>query len=79
MANNKKDNDISQLSFEQAIKALNEIVNGIEAGKTPLQSSLEQYEKGMALIKHCRKILQAAEKKIDQITSSQNPKDNTEQ
>jgi exodeoxyribonuclease VII small subunit len=28
---------------------------------------LQQYEKGMTLIKHCRKILQEAEKRIEKI------------
>jgi len=33
-----------------------------------LQTSIEQYEQGMGLIKHCRGILQAAEKKIEKIS-----------
>ena len=67
MADEKKQ-DISKLSFEEAIKALGEIVDKIEAGQTPLQASLEQYERGMGLIKHCRGILQLAEKKIEKIS-----------
>jgi exodeoxyribonuclease VII small subunit len=69
MPTNKQPNDISKLSFEQAIKLLTEIVDKIEAGRIPLQQSLEQYEKGMALIKHCRSILQTAEKRIEKISS----------
>lgn len=65
----KKTNDISKLSFEQAIKTLNEIVQNIESGETPLQASLEQYEEGMTLIKHCRGILQQAEKRIEKIAA----------
>ena len=67
MADEKKQ-DISKLSFEEAIKALGEIVDKIEAGQTPLEASLEQYERGMGLIKHCRGILQLAEKKIEKIS-----------
>ena len=66
MAKEKK--DTSKPSFEGAIKELTEIVHKIESGETPLQDSLEQYEQGMALIKHCRAILQAAEKKIEKLT-----------
>jgi exodeoxyribonuclease VII small subunit len=62
--------DISKLGFEQAIKELTEIVDKIESGDTPLQTSIEQYEKGMALIKHCRGILQAAEKKIEKVSQA---------
>ena len=65
MANEK---DISKLTFEEAIKTLGDIVDSIEAGQTPLEGSIQQYEKGMELIMHCRGILQSAEKKIEKIT-----------
>ena len=45
----------------------------IEQAEIPLQDSLSQYEKGMALIKHCREILQKAERRIEKITE---PKQN---
>lgn len=67
MAQNKK-NDISKLQFEEAIESLTGIVNNIESGETDLQASLEQYERGMKLINHCRDILQAAEKRIEKIS-----------
>jgi len=75
MAKNKDENDISNLSFEQAIKELTAIVAKIEHGQIPLQDSLEQYEKGMALIKHCRGILQKAEKRIEKISKEEEPED----
>ena len=68
MAKNQKTSGIEDLSFEDAIKQLTDIVDKIEGGRTPLQTSLEQYEQGMDLIKHCRGILQAAEKKIEKIS-----------
>jgi exodeoxyribonuclease VII small subunit len=68
MAENKENKDTSKLTFEQAIEDLTGIVEKIELGEIPLQESIEQYEKGMALIKHCRTILQKAEKKIEQIS-----------
>jgi exodeoxyribonuclease VII small subunit len=68
MAENKENKDTSKLTFEQAIMELTNIVEKIELGEIPLQESIEQYEKGMALIKHCRSILEKAEKKIEQIT-----------
>ncbi len=68
MAENKENKNISKLTFEQAITELTGIVEKIELGEIPLQESIEQYEKGMALIKHCRSILEKAEKKIEQIT-----------
>jgi len=71
MAKGKNQDDISKLSFEQAIKELTSIVEKIEQGEIPLQDSLQQYEKGMALIKHCRTILQKAEQRIEKISREQ--------
>jgi exodeoxyribonuclease VII small subunit len=72
MAKNENKNDISKLTFEEAIKELGGIVQKIEQGKIPLQDSLEQYEKGMALIKHCKGILEKAEKRIEKISKEEN-------
>ena len=71
MAHKKQKTDIDKLSFEEAIKELTNIVGKIEQGQIPLQDSLEQYEKGMALIKQCRTILQKAEERIEKITKEQ--------
>ncbi len=75
MAKSKNQNDISNLSFEQAIKELSGIVQKIEQGEISLQDSLGQYERGMALIKHCRDILQKAEKRIEKISQEQKSED----
>lgn len=68
MAGQKPKNEIGKLSFEEAIKELTEIVGKIEQGEIALQDSLQQYEKGMALIKHCRTILKQAEERIEKIS-----------
>ncbi len=73
MAKDRADKEIEKLSFEQAIQQLKGIVDQIEQGEIPLQDSLEQYEKGMALIKHCRDILQKAEKRIEKISKEEPP------
>jgi exodeoxyribonuclease VII small subunit len=69
--NNKQKNDSSEMSFEEALAMLTDIVSKIEKGEVPLQDSIEQYERGMSLIKHCREILQKAEKRIEKITESE--------
>jgi exodeoxyribonuclease VII small subunit len=71
MAEKKAKDDISKLSFEESVKRLKGIVDKIEQGEIPLQDSLEQYEQGMALIRHCRTILQTAEKRIERISKAQ--------
>ena len=70
MAGKKQKDDVSGFSFEESIKELTNIVGKIEQGQIPLQDSLEQYEKGMTLIKHCRDILQKAEKQIEKINKA---------
>jgi exodeoxyribonuclease VII small subunit len=73
MSERKPKDDMNKLTFEQAIHQLKDIVTRIEQGEIPLQDSLEQYEKGMALIKHCRTILQKAEKRIEKISREEPP------
>jgi len=79
MAGQKPKNDIGKLSFEEAIKELTDIVGKIEQGEIALQDSLQQYERGMALIKHCRTILKQAEERIEKISKEQEPQENSEQ
>ena len=68
MAEKTENNDTKDLTFEQAIKKLTDIVGKIENGSISLEQSITQYEQGMELIKYCRGILQKAEKKIEEIS-----------
>ena len=77
MAHKKQKTDVDKLGFEEAIKELTNIVGKIEQGQIPLQDSLEQYEKGMALIKQCRTILQKAEERIEKITMKEDSQDSS--
>jgi len=76
MAKAKKQS--GEVSFEKAIKELTEIVGKIESGEVALEDSLEQYERGMALIKQCRGILQKAEKRIEKISAAGEEKNKEE-
>ena len=71
MADKDKKNDIAQLTFEQAITRLSDIVEKIEQSQIPLADSLGQYETGMALIRHCRDLLEGAEKRIEKISQQE--------
>jgi exodeoxyribonuclease VII small subunit len=71
MAKNEAKNDVGKMNFEQAIKELTGIVGKIEQGDIELQDSLKQYERGMALIKHCKDILQKAEQRIEKISEAE--------
>ena len=60
--------DISGLSFEKALAALEDIVARLEAGKVDLEESIKIYERGEALRAHCEKKLKEAEARIEKIT-----------
>ena len=60
-----------KITFEQALGRLEEIVQQIESGKTGLEESIARYEQGIKLIKQCRTILDAAEKKIQLLAKSE--------
>jgi exodeoxyribonuclease VII small subunit len=51
-------------TFEQALGQLERIVEQIENGEIGLEESIARYEEGTRLIRQCRVILDAAEKKI---------------
>ncbi len=59
---------IDSLTFEQALSELETIVRGLEKGDTPLEQSIDSYERGVALKKHCEKKLKDAQAKIEKIT-----------
>lgn len=63
----KKPTD-KNLSFEQAIDRLEDIVEQIESGEAGLEEALAQYEQGQSLIKRCRGILEKAERRIAELT-----------
>ena len=60
--------DIKKLPFEQAIEELESIVKELEAGKVPLEKSVEIYERGEALKKRCEELLAQAEARVEKIT-----------
>jgi exodeoxyribonuclease VII small subunit len=59
--------DIAELSFEAALKRLEEIVRRLESGEAPLDESIELYGEGDRLRQQCEKRLQAAQAKIEKI------------
>jgi exodeoxyribonuclease VII small subunit len=64
--------EIASLSFEQALAELERIVCDLERGDVPLDRSIEIYERGEALKKHCEKLLKAAEDRIEKIRLDRN-------
>ncbi len=54
-------------SFEESFDALEKIVAQLEEGELPLSKLVEEYERGMALLKACQERLSEAEAKIEAI------------
>jgi exodeoxyribonuclease VII small subunit len=59
--------DIAAMSFEQALKQLEEIVQRLEKGQVELEDSIAIYERGTALKAHCEAKLRDAEARIEKI------------
>jgi exodeoxyribonuclease VII small subunit len=55
------------LSFEKAFERLEQILNSMNSGKTPLEESMKLFEEAEGLIRTCSARLTAAEQKIEQL------------
>lgn len=61
--------DPGAMSFEAAMAALEEIVERLESGDTPLEESIALYERGASLREHCEKKLSDAELRVRRIVA----------
>lgn len=61
--------DIAALTFEEALRALEEIVRSLESGDVPLDKTMDLYERGEKLRAHCQTRLDAAQMRIDKIVN----------
>jgi exodeoxyribonuclease VII small subunit len=57
--------DVQSMSFEEAMKALEEVVGRLERGDATLEESIGLYERGAALKKRCEEKLKEAEAKVE--------------
>jgi exodeoxyribonuclease VII small subunit len=60
--------DIAVMTFEQALKELEQIVGKLERGDVELEPSIDLYERGEALRAHCDQLLKRIEAKVEKIT-----------
>jgi exodeoxyribonuclease VII small subunit len=59
------------LSFEEALQQLGEVVQQLEAGDLPLEGSIVLFERGMHLAKLCESKLDEAEQRVSRIMGSE--------
>lgn len=55
---------MENLSFEDAMKELEEVVSELESGDLTLDKSIEKFKKGIELSNYCNKLLEDAEKTV---------------
>ena len=65
------DKAVSEMSFEEAMAALETVVSQLERGEVPLDQSIALYERGAALKSHCAAKLKDAEEKVELIHSAE--------
>lgn len=61
------DKAVSEMTFEEAMAALELVVTQLERGEVALEQSIALYEKGAALKAHCAAKLKDAEEKVELI------------
>jgi exodeoxyribonuclease VII small subunit len=58
---------MERITFEEALKKLETIVNKLEENTVTLEDSVNLYEEGMKLSKYCSEILDKAELRIEKV------------
>ncbi|CUS97103.1 exodeoxyribonuclease VII small subunit [Candidatus Chrysopegis kryptomonas] len=72
MAKKNETTEIQELTFEQALRELQNIVDKLETGQVTLEEAIEMYERGVKLSKYCIEKLTQAELRIKKIVKDEN-------
>lgn len=67
----------TDLTFEDAMAELENIVEAMEGEQLPLEELIARYETGARLLKHCDSVLTGARKRIELITLADREVENT--
>lgn len=60
--------EMAAVSFEEAMGELEDIVHALESEPLPLDDLVGKYERGMSLLRQCRRQIDSAQLRIEQIT-----------
>lgn len=63
-----EDKPVEEMSFEEAIRAFEEVVSALDRGEVALEESIALYKRGAALKARCEAKLKEAEEQVEQIT-----------
>ncbi|MFH1008424.1 MAG: exodeoxyribonuclease VII small subunit [Candidatus Latescibacterota bacterium] len=62
---------MARRSFEDALKILEEVVEGLETGGASLDASLDLFERGVGASRECTEILSVARKRVQKLVEKQ--------
>lgn len=69
MSDTLLDKPVEELSFEEALAALEMIVSELEGGERPLEDALALFEQGQKLAAYCDTRLEEASLRVEQLTA----------
>ncbi len=58
---------VEELTYEEALAELEQIVEALEGEQNPLDEALKLYERGQALTRHCGALLESAQLKVQKL------------
>jgi len=67
----KTEKPVEELTYEEALAELEEIVSALEGEQNRLEESIKLFERGQALAAHCGALLEAAEIKVKQVAGDE--------
>ncbi len=70
-ATKKKTTKSEDFDFEATLAELENLVERMEQGEMPLEDSLRDFERGIALTRQCQQALKDAEQKVQQLSAKQ--------
>ena len=65
-------NDLEKLTFEKALKELEDLVDSLDKGDVSLDQAIAAYDRGSQLKDYCQKKLHDAKMKVETIQSPDN-------
>jgi len=67
----KTEKPVEELSYEEALQELEELVAVLEDGQNQLEDAIRLFERGQALASRCTVLLEAAELKVKQVVGEE--------
>lgn len=60
----------SKRGFDEALEELEQTVRKLDSGELPLEEALSVFERGVGLVRECQELLDAAERRISELTET---------